>query len=162
MYYTVAKYVPSYYYYPERTQGSKTKIKVGCYLHGVFLIIPNHHKRGIGCSKCGYIKNSNNRSKSFLDNIKEFNSVHGSKYIYNEKTGKNHEKFNITCPLHGIFRQTVASHKQGHGCPLCKNESSGYNVSTWEERSKTSFTFDSFKIYIIECFHNNERFIKIR
>ena len=45
----------------------------------------------------------------------------------------------------------------------CSQESSlgGWSYSRWEKRANISKRFDSYKIYIIECYDENERFIKI-
>jgi very-short-patch-repair endonuclease len=34
-------------------KSSKTKVLIGCQRHGFFKQMPNHHLRGVGCSKCG-------------------------------------------------------------------------------------------------------------
>ncbi len=37
-----------------------------------------------------------------------------------------------------------------------------WSYTSWEDSAKTSFNFDSFKVYVIEVFSEYESFIKIR
>ena len=50
---------------------------------------------------------------------------------------------------------------------LCGNESvarvqaenpAGWNYTTWIRKAKTSKHFDSFKVYILRCWNENEEF----
>ena len=58
---------------------------------------------------------------------------------------------------------TPHNHKQGQGCPKCGNSKkhNNWNYSSWEKSALSSKSFDSFKIYFIECFNDSERFIKV-
>src|SRR5690606_12217543 len=97
--------------------------------------------------------------------------VHGDTYIYSlvdYKTAKT--KVKILCKLHGSFLQTPDNHLFGQGCPDCgrvrisnKNKitSTGWSPINWHNISITSKTFDSFKVYIIKCYNENESFYKI-
>lgn len=58
----------------------------------------------------------------------------------------------------------------GNGCPSCGVESisrknganpSGWTITNWFNKAKDSNSFDSFKIYIIRCWNNQEDFYKI-
>lgn len=42
----------TFYNYPERTTTVRTKFKVECPIHGIFLTTPNAHKAGKGCPTC--------------------------------------------------------------------------------------------------------------
>lgn len=54
--------------------------------------------------------------------IKRFIDVHGDRYGYDKVVYQlNNVKVIITCPTHGDFKQTPASHLKGSGCPNCKN-----------------------------------------
>ena len=97
--------------------GDKTKVTIICeeHGHGEFEQIPNSHKRGYGCPKCGsYAK----LTTEYV--IEQFREVHGDKYDYS-KVNYTGDKTNVTiiCPKHGEFEQSPSSHKQVQGCPKC-------------------------------------------
>ena len=55
-----------------------------------------------------------------------------------------------------------------NGCIDCgfiktskNNKRTGWNYSDWEKAANISKNFDSYKVYIIECFNTEERFLKI-
>lgn len=50
--------------------------------------------------------------------------LHGDKYSYPifEKFPNNRTYIDISCRLHGNFRQTISAHLTGRGCPLCANK----------------------------------------
>lgn len=58
---------------------------------------------------------------SFWDFVERVKQVHGvHQYEYELKDFVNmHSKIPICCPEHGVFRQSVAAHLRGHGCPAC-------------------------------------------
>ena len=120
--------------------------------------------------------------------IKDFIEVHGNKYDYSKVTytgvSKNiiiicpiHGDFynydkveyikgvssvTITCPIHGDFPQTPSSHKAGKGCHKCAIEiSSGWTHTNWQKAGEKSKNFDSFKVYILRCWNDQEEFYKI-
>ncbi len=104
--------------------------------------------------------------------INHANKIHNYKYNYsNINYITTHCKISIYCNIHNeLFLQTPAAHLQGSGCPLCRNDynsiynsenSTGWSCTNWESRSKISKNFDSFKLYIIECWNKNEKFFKI-
>lgn len=50
-------------------------------------------------------------------------AIHGDKYNYDNVVYINSQtKVGITCPIHGVFKQSPAMHLQGQGCPQCKAE----------------------------------------
>lgn len=116
---------------------------------------------GYGCPECSRLK-----SRLTLDQIleklpKEFLEINDySRSIYN-----GYEKlFEVICLKHGPFYPTPHNHLAGHGCPKCATEKaiySGFSFSSWIKSSENSKEFDSFKVYILECWNENEKFIKI-
>lgn len=137
------------------------KVKIICKHHGVFRQLPNGHLSGSGCMKCyGNLKNQK-------ETIEDFKNYHGNIYDYSLVDYKNsNTKVNIICEKHGVFSQTPTAHKNGQGCPKCslnykRDNPIGWNVSSWEEAALKSKNFDSFKVYIIECYNDEERFYKI-
>jgi hypothetical protein len=105
---------------------SKTKVTIICpkHGHGEFKQLPNSHKSGFGCPKCG-----GNYVPTTEEVIEQFREVHGDKYDYSkvEYIGSK-TKVTIICPEHGEFEQTPSSHKRGSDCFNCGNR-----VPTTEE-----------------------------
>ena len=101
---------------------TQIKIKIICPIHGVFEQIPNNHLSGSGCSKCSHININNFNKLNQIDLILNFNIVHDNIYDYSLVDYVNgSEKIKIICNIHGIFKQTPNSHKNGAGCPYCAN-----------------------------------------
>lgn len=101
-------------------KNSKTKVKIICPICGVFEQIPTDHLNGCGCPKCL------GKNKTTEDFIKQVKKIHGDKYDYSlaEYVNSN-TKVKIICPVHGVFEQRPYDHFKGHGCPECKNDSTG-------------------------------------
>ena len=103
---------------------------------------------------------------------KQFNSLFRNKYSYDNMIyDENTRKVNILCKIHKEeFLQDFSAHLRGQGCPKCNTEirnkvngenSTGWGLEDWIKISKKSKEFDSFKVYVIECWNDNERFFKI-
>lgn len=102
---------------------------------------------------------------------KQARKIHGNKYSYekiNYKTNKI--KIEIICPIHGSFYQDPGVHLRGQGCLKCgykkvsksrREGICGWKLSDWIKLAEKSKQFDSFKLYIIEVFDDDEKFIKI-
>lgn len=82
----------------------------------------------------------------------------------------NKEKSIITCPIHGDFELSLQLHIKGRGCQKCSIEKvkklnsdnpTGWSKSNWLKHGNKSKNFDSFKVYIIKCWNDNEEFFKI-
>ncbi len=142
--------------------GNKIKLDIICPIHGKFTQSPHHHIRGIGCNECGRNKTIQSRLLSDEKVINEFREVHGDRYDYSAVNYVNDKtKIKIICSVHGEFEQTPCGHKAGKGCQKCKYEKVGWSYGLWELAAKTSNNFDDFKVYIIECWDEHERFYKI-
>jgi very-short-patch-repair endonuclease len=102
-------------------KNNKTKVKIICIEHGIFIQKPDAHMQGAGCIRCG----NNSKKIKLLDFIERSNEIHNNKYDYSLVEYKNSKiKVKIICPKHGIFEQTSRTHLIGRGCPIC-NESKG-------------------------------------
>jgi very-short-patch-repair endonuclease len=98
----------------------RTKVKIICKKHGLFLQTPNTHLSGSGCPICSGRYNYTN--SEFIEKSKK---IHYDKYEYPNCNYKNaHTKVKILCKKHGVFTQNPSCHLQGQGCPSCK-ESKG-------------------------------------
>lgn len=97
-----------------------THVTINCPIHGDFNQLPQDHLRGKGCPKCFnlYI---NGRTKEDL--LKDFSEKHLGKYTYPNLPDRanNRVYVDIICPKHGLFRQRIANHLRGDGCPSCRN-----------------------------------------
>jgi len=94
---------------------SSSPINITCPIHGEFKQRPSKHLSGQGCNKC-----CDNSKKSINEYIIEFNTIHNNKYDYSIDDIKTaHSIINITCPIHGEFKQSINSHKNGNGCNKC-------------------------------------------
>jgi len=95
--------------------GSESKVKIICPIHGIFEQTPRGHLYKYGCSKC-----AKNVKMTIADFIKKANKVHSNKYDYSFAIYKNSKtNLNISCPIHGIFKQTPYRHLSGSKCPRC-------------------------------------------
>lgn len=102
---------------------SKTKIKIICKRHGVFMQTPDKHINSKeGCPLCNGKPICNTESI-----IGRFKEVHGNKYDYSKVSYVNNKtKVEIICHNkdvsgneHGSFFQNVSHHIGGCGCPKC-------------------------------------------
>jgi ferredoxin-like protein FixX len=136
-----------------------------------FNIKANNHLNGQGCKYCAAARTASKLARTFEDFKKEASKVHNSKYSYVDTTLKNNkQKVIVICPKHGKFQQTVNHHLRGRGCPSCaiditkeknRNKQNVWSYSGWEAQGVSSKYFNGFTLYIIECWKDNERFIKI-
>lgn len=142
---------------------SNNKVIITCPIHGDFEQKPTSHLNGNGCVKCSGIKKTILQSSDKNEFIIKAKKIHGDNYDYSKVIyNKSYIKVTITCHEHGDFEQIPNSHLKGRGCPICGLKiKGGWTTTKWLDKSIKSKNFDSFKFYIVECFDNNERFIKI-
>ena len=154
------KHNKKYQYMNTIYAGAKKKVKITCPLHGEFEQAPSSHLAGIGCAKCARDKQSERLNSTKKTFVKKANKVHNNAYDYTNTIYTNvRTKLKIKCPTHGIFEQLPSNHLAGNGCPTCAKP--GWSYSAWKSTGEKSKYFDSFKLYIIECWNQEERFLKI-
>jgi len=144
---------------------SHSKLLITCPIHGDFYQLPLNHLKGKGCKQC------RNQGLKLEDRIKQFKIIHKNKYDYGKVNYKgNKTPIKIICPEHGEFEQLPSVHLLGCGCQKCakdktnnyhRNKPTGWGSKNWFKLAKTSKNFDSFKVYIIKCWNENEEFYKI-
>jgi nuclear transport factor 2 (NTF2) superfamily protein len=150
---------------------ANNKIKIICPEHGIFKQTPNSHIHKNGCMECGVEKTTNSKKISLEEFISRSNKIHNNKYDYSlVKYNFTKEKIKIICPIHGEFEQNANSHLIGYGCAKCgfdyvgkihaKNPS-GWKLENWKNAANRSKKFDSFKVYILKCWNDEEEFYKI-
>jgi hypothetical protein len=81
-----------------------------------------------------------------------------------------HKKVEIVCEKHGKFKISPKQLLIGQGCKKCGHESIGEKVrnnppgwshTSWQKSAEKSKFFDSFKVYLIRCYNENEEFYKL-
>jgi len=97
--------------------------------------------------------------------------VHGLIYDYSNTVYINNRKsVSITCSIHGAYSQSPHDHLRGNGCNKCGierariatiNNTIGWRYSNWQESGLNSKNFDSYKMYVIKCYKDDEEFYKI-
>ena len=149
----------------------KSYVRIICKEHGEFLQLPEKHLQIKGCPKCGKLKQSKNKTRSLNFFLEKANKVHNFKYDYSNTIytiGTKNVK--IICPIHGEFLQNANVHLNGSGCKFCSRinvskynseNPTGWTKTDWFKSALKSKKFDSFKVYIIECWNKEERFYKI-
>jgi hypothetical protein len=164
----------NFYFYSEVDWISDTdKVIITCPIHGNFEQTPNSHKNGSGCYHCGRVKTIKKQTQKFSEFLLKAKEIHGDKYEYFEEEFTNTSyKTKIRCIKHDhTFYQTPNNHLSGQRCKLCGVESltqkqRDNNVEPWThhgwvEKAQRSKYFDSFKVYVIKCWNEEESFYKI-
>lgn len=141
-------------------------VTITCPIHGDFeQKACNHINAKQGCAKCS------GNVLTQEEFINKCSVVHNNFYNYDKTTyTKAHNKITVTCPTHGDFEQKAYVHLQGHNCPICAKDTvkqkaklrpDVWSYSGWETAGNTSNYFQDFSLYIVECWNDTERFIKI-
>ena len=115
-----ARHADRYDYSRVEIENVESKVTILCPEHGEFSQRVMSHLKGFNCPRCGResvaAKLVHSRER-FIENAK---IAHGDKYSYSDGEYVNAvTKVRITCPIHGPFRQTPASHIRGTGCSKC-------------------------------------------
>lgn len=119
-------------------------------------------------NKLPSIRSAIDQTSYFLNMVKErYILEYGTEYfVYTE----GRAKVRLTCKKHGQFSIRTDGILEGKGCPECGRESSalhhaknptGWSYSDWIVAAERSNNFDSFQVYIINCWDENENFFKI-
>lgn len=144
-------------------KSARENVTIICPEHGEFTQRAHAHLAGQNCPACGRIgmlQGRENLRKSTEAFITEAKQIHGNAYDYSiTEYFTARKNLAIVCPKHGVFEQRPSNHLSGSGCPKCASK--GWSDTEWERLGSESNYFESFKLYIIECWSDNERFIKI-
>lgn len=149
-------------------------IVIGNYISGEKILIKDKYSEYL-ISTSNLLNNRNPTIISSTDkNLytkNKLNEIHNYKYGYNNLIyNKRISIVDITCPIHGDFKQSLNDHYRGEGCVKCGRDSAtkyisenstGWGFSSWEKQAYQSKNFDSFKVYIIKCWNEKEEFYKI-
>jgi hypothetical protein len=111
----------------------KTKVKIICPTHGVFLQSPLHHLRGNSCYFCN--KKHKMTTEQFIEKAQ---LVHNNKFDYSETVYVSYnDKIKIKCLLHGIFLQKPNNHLNGKGCLQCARKLKTFTTSQFIEKASS-------------------------
>jgi len=103
----------------------KTKIKIICFVHGIFEQRAGDHLHNKGCQKCYDERRGKTKLLTTEEFIEKAKKIHGNKYDYSKSIFINtRTKIEIICPIHGVFKQKANGHLNGKGCSKC-NSSKG-------------------------------------
>lgn len=145
----------------------RVNIRYTCPIHGEKESLPCNLLKGHGCIRCGF-----DNKALLLSPTKQLQkciNAHGYKYDYSctDFTIPIYKHNIINCYTHGKFKQTLDNHVRGKGCPQCykekRKDGSGWSKTAWMLAAQKSKNFDSYKLYIIECYNQDctEKFIKV-
>jgi hypothetical protein len=143
-----------------RSNNNKHRLKVTCIHHGPFTVTYHAHLKKAGCPQC--TKHYQHLAGLYFE--QRARAIHGDKYTYGQYVAAA-KKMEITCPKHGLFMQTPASHLQQHGCPGCADERKrllslgGYSEAFFALHKETK-QWPAI-LYLIEFRRPGERFLKV-
>lgn len=138
---------------------SRKKVVITCKEHGDFEQTPDAHvNQKQGCRECKRYSRLDGYRLTTENFIKKASKVHNNLYLYTKsKVRGNKNKVVITCKKHSDFKQSPNSHLRGRGCRKCYLENNGYNKSKFLYFAKDNIC----KLYLIEVYNEDERFLKI-
>lgn len=107
---------------------SKTRVTIGCPIHGDIQVLPESHTmdrpRNTGCPKCGSSESIKNRTIQFDEFLEIAHDTFQGRYKYVESSWKGiKESIDYICPDHGLRSMKAESHIQKRvgntGCKKC-------------------------------------------
>lgn len=118
----IAKHGNFYDYSLTDYKGDDKNIKIICPKHGEFEQIASSHLQKHGCKKCKGEKSRERLLKTTEKFVSDARKVHGKFYDYsNVNYFGSDNQIEITCPYHGVFKQTPHDHLCGCGCTDCSS-----------------------------------------
>jgi very-short-patch-repair endonuclease len=119
---------------------NKTKIEIVCKKHGSFYQRPDSHIKGNGCIICKYNSMGDKFRNDFNEDINIMINKHNNKYDYSMVEFKNNkDKVKIICKKHGIFKQSLYSHKRGLGCYMCRESKGEIEISNILDKNNIKY-----------------------
>lgn len=121
---------------------NKTKVTIGCKLHGWTHQFPNGHLKGVGCAKCANEETAKQNRKDITYFLEKAKEVHGKKYSYKQTTFVRMRNLTtIICKKHGEFQQAAYAHLRGQGCPKCKESQGERIIRVFLETHKLKYVY---------------------
>lgn len=107
---------PNYDYSEIEYINGSNPITVSCNNGHYFTMNARSFYHKVNCPECSRLKHE----ESFIEKAKK---IHNDKYIYKDINYINNDiPINITCPIHGIFKQRPSDHLKGYGCSKCSKK----------------------------------------
>ena len=101
---------------------ARTRVTIGCKIHGDFKQVATDHVRGKGCWECRRIETGLANTLTTEQFIQRARQVHGDLYDYDKVVYVDKKtKVSIICEKHGVFSQKPGNHLKGVGCWICGN-----------------------------------------
>lgn len=139
----------------------RTEITIICPKHGEFEQTPCSHIKGCGCPKCASAKNGLKKRLTLENFINKARYIHNNYYDYSKvKYINNSTKITITCPKHGDFEQTPASHLSGRGCSKCRRSNGEVLVAKTLQNLNIDY-IEQYKIPVINQVFTNRKELEI-
>ena len=118
------------------------------------------------------IRSAIEKTEYFKNMVKERYPDYSKKYDLSKLEYISHNTpIELICKIHGSFKTSPNSvFTLGVGCKKCghiltaefgKNNPVGWGYTVWQKAGEKSKNFDSFKVYIIKCWNDEEEFYKI-
>lgn len=117
------------------------------------------------------IQSAINKTEYFINQLKDSNTTIQTHYKLDNFSYISHDTTTTAfCDNHGEFKITPLQISRGTFCTQCGKEKIanyhrdnpiGWTHTNWQNAGKRSRNFDSFKVYIIRCWHEGEDFYKI-
>jgi hypothetical protein len=141
----------------------KTKVIIGCSIHGTFLQSPSKHidkDHPTGCPKCA------NKQQTTEDFVRKSQQTHGDVYDYSKSIYINDTtKLIIVCKEHGDFSQLPSNHHSlAQGCIKCSRIRAQDNIGYYAEplfRSQPERKLEPAKLYYVKLSSPTESFYKV-
>jgi very-short-patch-repair endonuclease len=136
------------------------KVNIECPVHGTFYKRAAHHIDGQGCPKCSKLNRIKKVTKTKDHFLKKANTKHNNKYKYDLTNYINtYSYINISCPIHGVFKQKANDHLQGQGCKLCAIENRKMLISDFIKKANLIHS-NKYK-YNIKTYNGTKNLIEI-
>lgn len=107
---------------------------IECPVHGAFKTTWSNINNGRGCRKCGSERRAQ-ATRHPYQWAKEVIEGNGCTLVSKE-FHNIHEKLEMFCPVHGVFRQSLVQNEKSKGCPQCSREKGGRSRSLGYDKAK--------------------------
>ena len=138
---------------------SMTPSTIICPIHGAFQQSMSNHINTFcsrGCRECGKIARGDRNRLSFEEVVRRCRVIHKDKYDYADfNYVNNRTPSTIKCRHHGPFRQCMACHWDGQGCPVCGRNNVSEGIL--KDILKQNFNYDIIHDRSFEWCINNTK-----
>lgn len=137
---------------PDISIKSKDELTWHCSKHGDYKLSVGHRLEGRACPKCGVenaflIRSRNHRIKNPYPSwfIKDLEGSPDRDFVLS-LNASTHDKVYFNCDKHGLYKQLIYDHLNGHGCPTCGALSSDFS-SSYEKKLESDLLNYGMVVY---------------